>query len=94
MGRGEEFCTHLPLLVVYAVPVWYHFLLHVMDKNKVQSFLKCCAKIYFSLFLVNEAAWNDIISVAENIYNCRSYLYYKLSALCNNTCTNTMQDIL
>ena len=79
----------LPTLV-YAVPVWYHFV-QVKDKNRIRSFLKFCSKIFRLnyenlVYRVNEAARNEFVRLAKNIQATKGHpLHPELNALCNKT---------
>lgn len=62
----------LPQLL-YAVPVWYHFLLE-KDKQRMRKFLKYTAKIfkldYNTLMMaVNNSAYKDFVRLATNVKN-------------------------
>lgn len=76
------------MLFLYGIIFFYMLRIKIKYKVFSNTVPKFTAMTTISLLSkVNEAAWNDSISVAKNIYNCRSYLYSKLSALCNNTYT-------
>ena len=82
----------LPTLV-YAVPVWYHYV-QIKDKIRLRSFLKFCSNIFRLnyenlVYKVNEAARNEFIRLAKSIQANKGHpLHLELNSLCNKTSYN------
>ena len=88
--RMKVFNASIVPHIIYAVPVWYHFI-HIKDKKRIKSFLKYCAQIFcleYDLLenQVNLAARREFVRLAKSIHNSKDHpLHLELTSLCNNT---------
>lgn len=91
--RHKVFVTSILPHIIYAVPVWYHFLL-ACDKQRIRAFLKYCAKIfrldYESMVdQVNGGARREFIRLSRNIQREENHpLHAELKSMCRHTSYN------
>ena len=88
--RLKIFTTSILPHMIYAVPVWYHFL-HAKDKKRLRSFLSYCSHIFqidreLLVKNVNDAAKNDFIRITQNVLTSTDHpLHSKLKSMCNKS---------
>ena len=91
--RMKVFNTYILPHIIYAVPVWYHFLL-VKDQKRFRAFLHYCAKILsldFNSLInqVNNAAMRDFKRLAYKIQRDENHpLHNELKSLLRQTSYN------
>ena len=91
--RMQVFNTYILPHIIYAVPVWYHYLL-VKDKERLRSSLRHCAKIFsldFNTLIdqVNTAAIQDFKRLSQKIHRDDKHpLHYELKSFLQQTSYN------